>query len=184
MRPTKSCLSLNLSKQVTCHISGHQHRKAGSLPRARNGSPWFYLTACGKCLFGKIQHTLGCCAQAPQQPAHFDHNVQSASQTNEFLGTLLACPCQRLPIRESPYQHLGTADKQVSWHIQSVHLPQAPNSGEPLAALFPNSGEPSHSMQSEETVAIRQHLQTTDSDNFDVHVEEYISQEHNDDQIS
>ena len=39
-------------------------------------------------------------------------------------------------------------------------------------------------MQSEETVAIRQHLQTTDSDNFDVHVEEYIIQEHNDDQIS
>jgi len=35
-------------------------------------------------------------------------------------------------------------------------------------------------MQSEETVAIRQHLQTTDSDNFDVHVEEYIIQEHND----
>ena len=39
-------------------------------------------------------------------------------------------------------------------------------------------------MQSEETVAIRQHLQTTDADNFDVHVEEYIIQEHNDDQIS
>jgi len=35
-------LSLShLSKQVTCHISGHQHRKAGSLPRARNRSPWF-----------------------------------------------------------------------------------------------------------------------------------------------
>jgi len=39
-------------------------------------------------------------------------------------------------------------------------------------------------MQSEETVAILQHLQTTDSDNFDVHVEKYIIQEHNDDQIS
>ena len=39
-------------------------------------------------------------------------------------------------------------------------------------------------MQSEETVAIRQHLQTTDSDNFDFHVEEYFIQEHNDDQIS
>jgi len=39
-------------------------------------------------------------------------------------------------------------------------------------------------MQSEETVAIRQHLKTTDSDNFDVHVEEYIIQEHTDDQIS
>jgi len=39
-------------------------------------------------------------------------------------------------------------------------------------------------MQSEETVAIRRHLQTTDSDNFDVHVEEYIIQQHNDDQIS
>jgi len=39
-------------------------------------------------------------------------------------------------------------------------------------------------MQSEETVAVRQHLQTTDSDNFDVHVEEYSIQEHNDDQIS
>ena len=39
-------------------------------------------------------------------------------------------------------------------------------------------------MQSEETVAIQQHLQTTDSDNFDVHVEGHIIQEHNDDQIS
>ena len=39
-------------------------------------------------------------------------------------------------------------------------------------------------MQSEETVAIRQHLQTTDTDNFDVHVEEYIIQEHKNDQIS
>jgi len=79
---------------------------------------------------------------------------------------------------------LGTADKQVSWHIHSVPLPEAPNSGEPLPALFSNSGEPLQSMQSEETVAIRQHLQTTDSDNFDVIVEEYIIQEHNDDQIS
>jgi len=39
-------------------------------------------------------------------------------------------------------------------------------------------------MQSEETVAIQQHLQATDSDNFDIHVEEYIIQEHNDDQVS
>jgi len=39
-------------------------------------------------------------------------------------------------------------------------------------------------MQSEETVAVRQHLQTTDADNFDVHVEEFIIHEHNDDQIS
>ena len=39
-------------------------------------------------------------------------------------------------------------------------------------------------MQSEETVAIRQHLQTTDSDNLHVHVEEHIFKEHNDDQIS
>jgi len=39
-------------------------------------------------------------------------------------------------------------------------------------------------MQSEETVAIQQHLQATDSDNFDSHVEEYIIQEHDDDQIS
>ena len=39
-------------------------------------------------------------------------------------------------------------------------------------------------MQSEETVAIRQHLHATDSDNSDIHVEEYIIQEHNDDQVS
>jgi len=76
------------------------------------------------------------------------------------------------------------ADKQVSWHIKSVPLPEAPNSEEPLPALFPNSGEPLQSMQSEETVAIRQHLQATDSDNFDIHVKEYIVQGHNDDQIS
>jgi len=63
-RPTKSYLSHNLS--VTCHISSHQPRKAGSLPHARNRSLWFYLTACGECLFGKIQHTLGFCTQAPQ----------------------------------------------------------------------------------------------------------------------
>ena len=53
-----------------------------------------------------------------------------------------------------------------------------------MPALFLISGEPLQSMQSEETVAIRQHLQTTYSDNFDVHVEKYIIQEHNDDQIS
>ena len=84
-----------------------------------------------------------------------------------------------LPLPEAsnsgePLPAFGTADKQISWHIQSVPLPQAPKSGEPLPALFPNSGEPLQSMQSEETVAIWQHLQTTDSDNFDVHVEEYI----------
>ena len=92
-----------------------------------------------------------------------------------------------LPLSEasnSGVPALGTANKQVSWHKQSVPLPQAPNSGDPLPALFPNSEEPLQSMQSEETVAIQQHLQTTDSDNFDVHVEEYIIQEHNDDQIS
>ena len=32
--------------------------------------------------------------------------------------------------------------------------------------------------------AIQQHLQTTDSDNFDAHVEGYVIQEHNDGQIS
>jgi len=94
-----------------------------------------------------------------------------------------------LPLSEAsnsrePLPALGTADKQVSWHIKSVPLPEAPNSGEPLPALFPNSGEPLQSMQSEETVAIWQHLQATDSDNFDVHVEEYIIQEHIDDEIS
>ena len=73
-----------------------------------------------------------------------------------------------LPLSEAfnsgePLPALGTSDKQVSWHIQSVPLPEAPNSGEPL-----------QSMQSEETVAIQQHLQTTDSENFDVHVEKYI----------
>jgi len=83
-----------------------------------------------------------------------------------------------------PLPALGITDKHVYWHMQSVPLPEAPNSGEPLPALFPNSGQPLHSMQSEGTVAIWQHLQTTDSDNFDVHVEEYIIQEHGDDQIS
>ena len=34
-------LSQPVEQQVTCHISGHQHRKAGSLPLARNGSPCF-----------------------------------------------------------------------------------------------------------------------------------------------
>ena len=77
-------------------------------------------------------------------------------------------------ISESPLPALGTADKQVSWHIKSVPLPEAPNSGEPLPALFPNSGEPLQSMQSEETVAIQQHSQVTDFENFDIHVEEYI----------
>jgi len=94
-----------------------------------------------------------------------------------------------LPLSEAsnsgePLPELNTADKQVSWHIQSVPRPQAPFSGEPLPALFPNSGEPLQSMQSEETMVIRRHLQTTDSDNFDVHVEEYIIQDHTNDQIS
>jgi len=93
-----------------------------------------------------------------------------------------------LPLSEAfnsgePLPALGTADKRVSWHIECVPLPEAPNSGKPLPALFPNSAESLQSMQSEETVAIRQHLQVTDSDNFDIHVEEYI-QEHNDDQVS
>jgi len=39
-------------------------------------------------------------------------------------------------------------------------------------------------MQSEETVSIWQHLQATDSDNFDIHVEVYDIQEHNDEQAS
>jgi len=42
-------------------------------------------------------------------------------------------------------------------------------------------------MQSEETVAIWQHLQVTDSDHFDIPVEEYIMmiiQEHDNDQVS
>jgi len=73
-----------------------------------------------------------------------------------------------------PLPALGTADKQVSWHIQSMPLPLAPDLGKPLPALFPHSGKPLQSMQSEETLAIQHHLQTTDSDNFDVHVEEYI----------
>ena len=63
-------------------------------------------------------------------------------------------------------------------------LPEAPNSGEPLPALFPNLGEPLQIMQSEETVAIWQHLQVTDSDNSDIHVEAYIIQKHHDDQVS
>jgi len=76
-----------------------------------------------------------------------------------------------LPLSEAsnlgePFPAPGTADKRVSWHIECVPLPEAPNSGKPLPVLFPNSGEPLQSMQSEETVAIRQHLQVTDSDHF------------------
>ena len=71
--------------------------------------------------------------------------------------------------------------RQTSFLAHKKHaLPEAPISGEPLPALFPNSEEPLQSMQSD----IQQHLQTTDSDNSDVHVKEYIIQEHNDDQIS
>ena len=94
-----------------------------------------------------------------------------------------------LPLSEAsnlgePLPALGTTNKRVSWHIEFVPLPEAPNLGEPLPAVFPNSGEPLQSMQSEETVAIRQHLQATDSDNFDIHIEEYTIQEHDDEQVS
>jgi len=110
---------------------------------------------------------------------------RTISAADNRVSWYTAClPLSEASISGEPLPALGTADKQVSWHIQSVPLPEAPNSGEPFPALFPNSGEPLQSMQSEETVAIRQHLQTTDTDNFDVHVEEYIIQEHNDDQIS
>ena len=63
-------------------------------------------------------------------------------------------------------------------------IPAAGTRSAIIPALFPNFGQPLQSMQSEETVAIQQHLQATDSDNFDIHVEEYIIQEHNDDQVS
>jgi len=94
-----------------------------------------------------------------------------------------------LPLAEAsnsgePLPALSTANKRVSWHIECVPLPEAPNSGEPSPAFFPNSGEPLQSMQSEDIVAIWQHLQATIYDNFNIHGEEYIFQEHNDEQVS
>ena len=47
-----------------------------------------------------------------------------------------------------------TSTTTYNQRLQSVSLPEAPNSGEPLPALFPNSGEPLQSMQSEETVTV------------------------------
>jgi len=86
-----------------------------------------------------------------------------------------------------PLPDLGAADKRVSWHSDYLPLPEASNSGEPLPALFPNSGEPLQSPQSEKTLALQQHSQATDSENFDDddhhHVEEYIIREHNDKQV-
>jgi len=79
-----------------------------------------------------------------------------------------------------PLPALGTADKRVS----CLPLLEASSSGEPLQALFPNSGEPLLSPQSEETVSIQQHLQATDPENLDIHVKEYIIQEHNDKEVS
>jgi len=63
-------------------------------------------------------------------------------------------------------------------------LLEASSSGEPLPTLFPNSREPLQSPQAEETVSIQQHLQATDLENFDIHVEEYIIQKHDDKQVS
>ena len=73
-----------------------------------------------------------------------------------------------------PLPALGTTNKLVSWHTECLPLSEASNSGEPLPALFPNSGEPLQGPQSEETAAIQQHSQTTDSDNCNVHLEEYV----------
>jgi hypothetical protein len=129
--PTKSYLFRNLSKQVTCNISGHEPRKAGSLPRARNGSPCCWLTDCGKCvkdsahprvlrsgtaIAGALrpQHTIGAadkriswytdCSPCHRLPIRRSSYQLSAPPTDEFLGIQSACPCQRLPIRGSPYQ--------------------------------------------------------------------------------
>ena len=86
-----------------------------------------------------------------------------------------------------PLPALCPADKRVSWHSDYLPLPEASNLWEPLPALFPNSGEPLQSLQSEKTLAIQQHSQATDSENFDDddhhHVEEYLIREHNDKQV-
>ena len=83
-----------------------------------------------------------------------------------------------------PLPALGITDTQVSWHKECLPLPEASNAEEPLPALFPNLGEPLQSPQSEETMAIQQRSQATDSDIFNIHVEEYIIQEHNDEPVS
>jgi len=75
--------------------------------------------------------------------------------------------------------------RQTSFLAHRVRAPaRGSQFGGALTSTLSQFGEPLPSMQSEETVAIQQHLQATDSDNFDIHVEEYIIQEHNDDQVS
>ena len=118
-------------------------------------------------------------------------NSQRTSTTtyNQYCReTSFLAHCLLAPVRGFQCRGALTSTRhrlQTSFlHIKSVPLPEAPNSGKLLPPLFPNLIEPLQSMQSEDTVAIRQHLQTTDSDNFDVDVEEYIIQEHNDEQIS
>ena len=96
--------------------------------------------------------------------------------------------CLLAPVRGFKFRGALTSTRHRRRTSFLAHTERAPARGSQLggalASTLPNSGEPLQSMQSEETVAIRQHLQTTDADNFDVCVEEYIIQEHNDDQIS
>jgi len=103
-------------------------------------------------------------------------------QTNLLVHELQ--PLSQASNSEEPLPALGTADRRVSWHSECLPLPEASNSGEPLPALFPNSGEPLQSPQSEETVAIQKHSQATDSDNSNIHGQENIFREHNDEQVS
>jgi len=81
-------------------------------------------------------------------------------------------------------RHTRTDNRQVSWHLYRERAPtRGSQFGEALNSTLSQFGV-ALKEQSEETEAIWQHLQATDPDNSDIHVEEYIIQEHNDDQVS
>ena len=115
-RPTKSCLSHNLSKQVTFYISDHRHRKAGSLQRARNGITVVLVDVVWRMpLWQDTAHP---------RVLRSGTAIAGALRPQRTIGATdkrVSCHTACLPLSEAsnsgePLPALGTADKQVSWH--------------------------------------------------------------------
>ena len=63
-------------------------------------------------------------------------------QTNEFLGTLIPCPRQSLPIRGSPYQLSAPPTNEFLGTLTTCPCQRLPIRGSPYQLSFPIRGSP------------------------------------------
>ena len=141
-RPTKSYLSRNLSKQVTCHISGHQSRTSWLTTPCKKRIALVLIDGLWRMPLWQDSAHPRVLRSGTEIAGTLRPQLTISAADNEFLGTLIACPCQRFPIQGSPYQLSAPPANEFLGTQSACPCQRLPSRGSPYQLSFPIRGSP------------------------------------------